>query len=220
MGETFRLQAADGHEFDAYRAEPAGRARGGIVVVQEIFGVTDHIQRVADGFAAEGYLAIAPALFDRVAPGIRLDYGAVEQGRDTMMKLDQDQSVLDMQAAVKAAASAGKVAVVGYCWGGAMADLAACRLPIAAAVSYYGGRLASWLDLKPGCPVIYHFGEKDPLIPADLVAQIRAGRPDGIIHLYPDAGHGFNCDERPDFEPASAALALERSLEFLAEHLS
>ncbi len=219
MGSDIQLTAADGHQLEAYRADPPGEARGGLVVIQEIFGVTDHIQRVADGYAAEGYRVIAPAMFDRIEPGIRLDYSDVEQGRDSMLQLDQDEAVLDMDAAVAALQDSGKVAVVGYCWGGAMADLAACELDIAAAVSYYGGRITSWLDLEPGCPVMYHFGAQDPLIPPEVVAQIREARPEGEFHVYSEAGHGFNCDERPDFKPESAALALERSLAFFAQHL-
>ena len=214
MGSMIRLTASDGHQFEAYRADPDGEVRGGLVVIQEIFGVTDHIQRVTDGFAAEGFVAIAPAMFDRLEPGIRLDYSEIEKGRDTMLQLDQDHAVLDMQAAVDALGTEHKV-VIGYCWGGAMADLAACELDIDAAVSYYGGRITSWLDQKPGCPVIYHFGATDPMIPPEVVEQIRGARPDGEFHVYEQAGHGFNCDERPDFHPESAALALERSLNFL-----
>jgi len=219
MGEELRLTTADGHVLGAYQARPAGKPRGGLLVLQEVFGVTDHIKRVTDGFAEQGYLAIAPALFDRVEPGITLPYTEVELGRDTMLQLDLEASVQDMAAAAAALEGAGKLAAVGYCWGGAMADLAACRLNLDAAVSYYGGRITSWLKLKPTCPVMYHFGGQDPLIPADVVDQIRAGRPDGTFHIYPNAGHGFNCDERADFAPESAAAALERTLAFLDEHL-
>ena len=218
MGSTIRLTASDGHQLEAYRADPDGAVRGGVVVIQEVFGLTDHIQRVTDGFAAEGFVAIAPAMFDRVEPGLQLDYSDVETGRETMLQLDQDQAVLDMQAALDALGTERR-AVVGYCWGGAMADLAACELEIDAAVSYYGGRITSWLDSQPGCPVIYHFGAKDPLIPPEVVEQIRGARPEGEFHVYEEAGHGFNCDERPDFHPESAALALERSLAFLSRHL-
>ncbi|RMF97325.1 MAG: dienelactone hydrolase family protein [Gammaproteobacteria bacterium] len=219
MGELIRLRAADGHELDAWRAEPAGEPRAGLVVIQEVFGLTEHIRRVSDDFAARGYFVIAPAMFDRVAPGIVLDYGEVERGRDIMLSLDREQCVLDMDAAVQAAAPAGKVGAVGYCWGGAMADLAACRLDIAAAVSYYGRANVDWLDLKPRCPVLYHFGEADPLIPPELVEQIRAARPGCECYVYPGAGHGFNCDEREDYDPDAAALALERTLDFFARYL-
>jgi carboxymethylenebutenolidase len=219
MGEELRLTTADGHVLGAYQASPVGKPRGGLLVLQEVFGVTEHIKRVTDGFAEQGYLAIAPALFDRVKPGITLPYTEVERGRDIMLQLDLDASVQDIAAAAAALEGAGKLAAVGYCWGGAMADLAACRLKLDAAVSYYGGRISSWLELKPTCPVMYHFGGQDPLIPADLVDQIRAGRPDGVFHIYPNAGHGFNCDERADFAPESAAAALQRTLAFLDENL-
>ena len=214
MGDTIRLTAADGHEQEAWQAIPAGRPKAGLVVIQEIFGVTDHIRRVTDGFADDGYLAIAPALFDRIEPGLRLDYSEVERGRDTMMKLDLDKTIEDIAAAADAVRNGGKVGAVGYCWGGAMADLAACRLDIDAAVAYYGRMIVNWLDEKPRCPVMYHYGGKDPLIPPEMVEQIRAARPDGEFFVYPEAGHGFNCDERADFDPDSAALARQRTLEF------
>ncbi|MDJ0926366.1 MAG: dienelactone hydrolase family protein, partial [Gammaproteobacteria bacterium] len=203
-----------GHQLEAYRSTPAGTPRAGLVVIQEVFGLTDHIRAVTDDFAARGFLAVAPGLFDRVEPGIRLPYTEVEQGRDTMMKLDLEQSTLDLGAAVAAASSAGKVGAVGYCWGGAMADLAACKLDVAAAVAYYGRANVNWLDLKPRCPVMYHFGGRDPIIPPELVQQIRDGRPDGEFFIYPDASHGFNCNDRADYHLESAELALERSLEF------
>lgn len=219
MGELIELRAADGHELAAWRAAPDGEPRAGLVVIQEVFGLTEHIRRVSDDFAARGYFVIAPAMFDRVAPGIVLDYGEVERGRDIMLSLDREQCVLDMGAAVEAAADAGKVGAVGYCWGGAMADLAACRLDIAAAVSYYGRANVDWLDLKPRCPVLYHFGGADPLIPPELVERIRGARPGCECYVYPGAGHGFNCDERDDYDPAAAALALERTLDFFARYL-
>lgn len=216
MGDNIQLTAADGHQLQAYKAVPEGTPRGGLVVIQEVFGLTDHIKRVTDNFAGAGYQAVAPALFDRVSPDITLPYTEVEQGRDVMLQLDLDESVQDIEAAVSAAGTDGKVAAVGYCWGGAMADLAACRLPLSGAVAYYGGRLTGWLELKPRCPVLYHFGGNDPLIPMATLQQIRAGRPDGIMYLYPEAGHGFNCDDREDFHADSAGQALNRTLTFLA----
>ena len=220
MGEMIRLTADDGHQLDAYQAAPDGAPKAGMLILQEIFGVTDHIKRVTDGYAAHGYLALAPALFDRVAPNIALDYADIEQGRDTMLKLEPDNAVKDMAAAVEHLESAGAVAAVGYCWGGAMAYLAACRLPVQAAVSYYGGQIARFLEETPTCPVMYHFGADDAHIPMSVVDDIKAARPEGVFHVYEGAGHGFNCDDRPDYRPDSAALALERSLEFLARHLS
>ena len=136
-----------------------------------------------------------------------------------MMSLDRANTIRDMNAAVAAARAAGKVGAIGYCWGGALADLAACECRVDAAVSYYGRHTATWLDLKPKCPVMYHFGKLDPFIPAETVAAIRAGRPEGIFHVYDDAGHGFNCDERHEYHAESARLALERSLGFLRRHV-
>ncbi|MCC5794720.1 MAG: dienelactone hydrolase family protein [Chromatiales bacterium] len=219
MGHDIRLKAGDGHEFDAWLAEPATRPLGGIVVLQEVFGLTEHIRAVTGRFAASGFLAIAPALFDRAQPGIQLAYEDVARGREIMLGLDIDQVITDVAAAVDHVTWAGKVAAVGYCWGGSIADLAACRLPLAAAVSYYGRMTTNWLDEQPQCPAQYHFGGRDPLIPPELVEQIRAGRPDGEFHLYPDAGHGFSCDERSDWHPECAALAAERTASFLQLHL-
>jgi carboxymethylenebutenolidase len=219
VGELMQLLTGDEHNMGAYLAEPEGKPHAGLVVLQEIFGVTDHIRRVVDGFAAEGFLTIAPSLFDRVRPGVVLDYTDVEQGRALMQELDLDAAVTDIDTAVDAVRRAGKVGAVGYCWGGAMADLAACRSGVDAAVAYYGRMIVEWLDSKPACPVMYHFGNEDPLIPPDTIEQIRGARPEGIFYRYAGAGHGFNCDERADFHPESAALALERTLTFLRENL-
>ncbi len=220
MGEMISLTSADGHEFDAYRAIPEVAALGGVVVLQEIFGITAHIRSVVDQYASHGYLTIAPSLFDRIRPGIVLDYADIEQAREIMMTLDRDKAVLDIAAAAAEARTAGKVAAIGYCWGGAMADLAACRAGVDAAVSYYGRATVEWLDEKPQCPVMYHYGAQDPLIPHELVEQISAGRPGHESFVYANAGHGFNCDERDDFRPDSAALALDRTLSFLSKHLA
>jgi carboxymethylenebutenolidase len=219
MAETIRLRATDGHELDGWLARPAGTPRGGLVVLQEIFGVNGHIRRVTESFAAEGYLALAPALFDRVRRGAELGYDDLATGRELMGALARPDLVRDMGAAVAALAGAGRVGAIGYCWGGALADLAACECPIQAAVSYYGRHTATWLELQPKCPVLYHFGKLDPLIPPETVAAIRAGRPDGIFHVYEEAGHGFNCEERHEFHAPSAALALERTLAFLRRHV-
>jgi len=218
MGETVQLTAGDGHHFTAYRARPKAQPRGGIVILQEIFGVTRHIRDVVDQYAGHGYLSIAPAMFDRVEPGIELAYTEFPKGRDYAAALKLEQTLLDLHAAVQSAAEAGRTGVVGYCWGGTIAYLAACECPVAAAVSYYGGRITQYLDRKPRCPVMYHFGEHDKGIPLSTVAQVRAGHREGIFHTYP-AGHGFNCTERADYHPESARLALERTLKFLAEHV-
>ena len=220
MGDTIRLTATDGHEFSAYRATPAETPTGGVVIVQEIFGITPHIRRVTDQYAKHGFLALAPSLFDRVQSDVVLDYVDIEQAREIMMSLNRDQAIADLTAAADAARSAGKVAAVGYCWGGAMADLAACRSGIDAAVSYYGRMTVEWLDEQPQCPVMYHYGADDPLIPPELVEQISAGRKKHRSFIYENAGHGFNCDDRDDFRADSAALALERTLGFLRENLA
>ena len=214
MGHDVDLTAADGHRLAAYLSEPAGKPRGGIVVIQEIFGVTRHIRAVADEYAAAGFLAVAPAMFDRVERNVDVPYTDVQKGVGYAQALKTDQALLDVQAAVDRAGAAGKVGVVGYCWGGTIAYLAAARLKIDAAVAYYGGGIHNHTAEKPRVPVLFHFGEKDAHIPRATVEQIRAAYPEGTYHLYP-ADHGFNCTDRASFEPTSAKLALQRSVEFL-----
>jgi carboxymethylenebutenolidase len=186
MQET--LQAADGHRLAAYRAVPAGKPRGALVVVQEIFGVNSHIRAVADGYAADGWLAIAPAMFDRVERGIELGYtpADIERGRELKGGCSNDHALLDIAAAVDTVRSAGKVAVIGYCWGGTLAWLAACRQPgLSAAVSYYGGGIGELIDLTPRCPVLAHFGERDASIPLTVPEALRKAHPEVEIHIYP-----------------------------------
>lgn len=221
MSQTIKLTASDGATIDAYRADPAGKPKGGIVVLQEIFGVNPHIRRVADGFAAEGYLAIAPALFDRAKPGTELGYTPddIPVGRDLVAAVGHERTMLDVAAAVKAAAEGGKVGVVGYCWGGSLAYAAACSIPgVAAAVGYYGGNIAKSLDSAPQVPLMLHFGEHDDHIPMSDVEAIRAALPGVPVFTY-DAGHGFNCDARGSYSKPSAAEALERTLAFFAQHV-
>lgn len=218
MGNTIELEAADGHRLAAYLQEPQGKPRGGIVVLQEIFGVTRHIRAVADQYAAAGFLAIAPALFDRVERHADVPYTDVAKGLGTMQQLNDDLVMQDVRAAIDRVAPAGKVGVVGYCWGGTMAYLAAARLPLAAAVSYYGGGTTRHLAEKPRCPIMFHHGELDAHISASQVDEVKAANPAGMFHLY-KADHGFNCTDRASYEPASARLALQRSLEFFHRHL-
>jgi carboxymethylenebutenolidase len=220
MGTMIKLQANDGHELDAYLAEPKGEAKGGIVVVQEIFGVTNHIKRVADQFAQHGYRVIGPAMFDRVERNVTLAYSEIEKGREYMRKLVWPQTLADVAAAVREARGAGSVAVVGYCWGGTVAHVAASELDIDAAISYYGGAVAKMLDKKPRCPIMYHFGDKDASIPSSDIELIKKAAPKNAVHVYAGAGHGFNCDERSSYSAKDAQLALERSLEFLHEHIA
>lgn len=221
MSETTKLTAADGNELDAYVVRPDGTPKGGLVVCQEIFGVNHHIRAVAERFAAAGFFAVAPALFDRVKPGVELDYTAdgVAEGRALRTALAWDDVTADVGAAVAAARVAGKVGVVGYCWGGSLAWLAACRLDIAAAVGYYGGQIHEHRAETPRAPVMLHFGERDELIPPEHIAEIGRQHPAVRIFTYP-AGHGFNCDARADFDADSAALAGERTLAFLDQHLA
>jgi carboxymethylenebutenolidase len=218
LGKHFSLVSSDSFKLGAYRADPSGAAKGGIVVIQEIFGVTRHIRAVADQYAAAGFLAVAPALFDRVERNVDVPYTDMAKGFGYMQALNNDQVMLDVQAGIARVRAAGKVAVVGFCWGGTVAYLAAARLNIDAAVAYYGGGINRYTAEKPQVPVMFHFGEKDAHIPQSAVGEIKAAYPQGIYHLYP-ADHGFNCTDRASFEPASAKLALERSLEFLHRYI-
>lgn len=221
MGEIIRVSASDGHALDAYKAEPQQEPKGGVVVVQEIFGVNGHIRDVCDRFAAEGYVAVAPALFDRVHPHVELDYdeAGIAEGRELATAVGWDDPVADIRAAAEALRPDGRVGVVGYCWGGSWAWMAACRLHIAAAACYYGRHIVEHLDERPRCPVILHFGADDPTIPADVVARIRAAVPELPVHVYAGAGHGFNCDRRKDYRPDASRMALERTLALFARHL-
>jgi carboxymethylenebutenolidase len=222
MGQMITLKAEDGHSFGGYRAAPAGKPKAGIVVIQEIFGVNHHIKNVTDGFAADGYVALAPAIFDRAEPGFETGYqpADIERGRAVRGKIDIGDMVKDVRAAVGALKAEGlKVGVVGYCLGGTLAWLAATRIDgLSCAVSYYGGGVAETASEAPRCPVVFHFGETDQSIPPDHHAKIRAAHPTLPMHLYP-AGHGFSCDERGSFHPPSATLARTRTIEFLAKHL-
>jgi carboxymethylenebutenolidase len=221
MADTLTLTAEDGHKFAAYLAQPEGRPKGGVVVIQEIFGVNSHIRAVADDYAEQGYLAIAPALFDRVKPGIELGYSEddITEGREIRGRVSNEDALLDIRAAAETVKSAGRIAAVGYCWGGTLAWLTATRLDgFAAVASYYGGGIGSFAAEQPHCPVILHFGENDHAIPMTEVDAVRKAHPELAVHVYP-AGHGFNCDHRGSFEPKSAEIARERTLAFFAKSL-
>ncbi|HET9032350.1 MAG TPA: dienelactone hydrolase family protein [Dokdonella sp.] len=220
MGETLRLNSSGMQCVGAYRADPEGQPIGGIVVIQEIFGVNAHIRAVVDGFAEAGYAAIAPAFFDHVENDVELDYDAagIARGRSLVAELDIDQVMAAVGSAADSIQSAGRIGVVGYCWGGTIAMLSASRLGLPA-VSYYGARNVAWLHETFTAPLQFHFGEKDRSIPPEAIERHRQCLPDAEIYLYP-AGHGFNCDLRKDFAPQSAALARERTLAFFEQNLA
>lgn len=220
MGEFTTIMARDGHEFQAYLSPPPGKPHGAIVVIQEIFGVNSHIRAVTDGFAKEGYTAIAPAMFDRIRRGIELGYSEddVTLGVGYRQQLKIEETLKDLGAAVAVVKHSGRVGTVGYCWGGAMSYVAATELPIAAAVVYYG-RASNFLERKPKCPVMYHFGTQDKSIPMSDVDKIKAADLKGTFYEY-EAGHGFSCDQRSSFSPEAAALARARTLEFFGRRLA
>jgi carboxymethylenebutenolidase len=221
MTGMIELVASDGFKLSAYRADPDGAPRGGLVVVQEIFGVNSHIKSVCDGYAADGYLAIAPALFDRYERDVDLGYTPddIAKGRVLKGKAVNDVALRDVAAARDAATEAGKVGVVGYCWGGLITWLAASRLPgVACAVPYYGGGMPDAIGETPRCPVMAHFGEWDQVIPVAAVDKLKAAHPDIEVFIYA-ADHGFNCDQRASYDPISAKLARERTLEFLRDNI-
>ena len=221
MGKMIELTASDGHKLTAYRADPSGKPRGGIVVIQEIFGVNSHIKQVADGYAADGYVAIAPSMFDRVQKNVDLGYTPddIAKGREIRGKVTNDMAVKDAEAAVKAASSAGKVGIVGYCWGGLVAWLAAAKVPgLSAAVPYYGGGILDNADLKPKVPLMGHFGEKDQHIPVEGVKKLAEKHKEHQIFIYA-ADHGFNCDQRGSYNAPAAKQARERTLAFFRKHV-
>ena len=218
------LTAADGFEFSAYQRMPEGAPRGAAVVIQEIFGVNAHIRNVVDGYADAGYAAIAPALFDRLERNVQLGY-AEEEDWNKGMKLafeqfDRAAGIRDMQAAVDAVGQYGKVGLVGYCFGGLMAWIAAEAVSgLSAVSSYYGGMIGQESHREPACPVILHFGEKDAHIPPEEIELVRQANPQVEINLY-DADHGFNCDHRDSYDAKASAAAGARTLEFFGAELA
>ncbi len=214
MGKFVQLKAVDGHEFDAYVAEPAGAPRGLIVVVPEIFGVNSHIKSVADGYAADGYLAVAGSYFDRAQRQFEVGYSQADiaAGIEIMKKISFDDVMLDVAAVLVYGKSAGKAGVVGYCWGGVVTFLAAARVPgFSAASSYYGGALPNFMSETLHCPVEFHFAEMDKSITLEQAKAVAAAYPAAGAFYYP-ADHGFNCDQRGSYDAASAKLARERTL--------
>ena len=221
MGETVKLKANDDHELDAYLSHPAGKPIAGLVVLQEAFGVNRHIRSVADGYAKDGFLVIAPALFDRIERGVELGYEGDEMQRGIALARQSNpaDTVKDIAAALQYVRekSGLKAGVIGYCHGGTMAWLAATRLDPAAVVGYYGGQIARFATETPLAPVMLHFGRLDQHIPKQDIDRVHAAHPEVSIFWY-DAGHGFNCNDRASYNADAAKLARERSLEFLKKH--
>ncbi len=222
MVDWIKLRASDGHTLAAYHAMPSGETAARLVVIQEVFGVNAHIRSVCDGFAARGYEAVAPALFDRIRPGVELGYDedGISEGRALVGELGWDHPVVDVSAAVERLRPQGPVGVIGYCWGGTIAWLSASRLDVDCAAAYYGRQIAEFPEDHPRCPTIAHFGADDALIPPATVEQVRAANPDVPVYLYPGAGHGFNCDVRADYRADAAAAALERTLTLFDKSLA
>jgi carboxymethylenebutenolidase len=223
MGEMVQLRAKDGHELDAYVVQPGVPAKGGLVIVQEIHGVNAHIRAVADRYADDGFVVVAPALFDRIERGVELRGSGEDMQRamDLLKSFDIEKGVDDVAAAVQCERCFGnvkKIGVVGYCLGGTLAWLSAARLPIHAAVGYYGGRIAQYLGERPKVPVMLHFGEQDQHIPQSEIDAIAKAYPEVSIYTYP-AGHGFNRDGSAGYSASCATRARARTLEFLREHL-
>ena len=229
MGQFTNLTAADGFQFSAYVAKPEGTPRAAIVVLQEIFGVNSHIRSVADRFAAEGYLAVAPATFDRIKTGVELGYTEADMGAGMALKtaveaLPEPGVLQDIQAAIDHAAQwgGGKVGIIGFCCAGLLTWRSACQITgLSAALPYYGGGMTNKTEVahQPQCPVMAHFGDRDPWIPLEGIEAFKQAHPEVTVHVY-SADHGFNCDQRGSYDEAAAKLARARSLAFLAEHLA
>ena len=226
MGQLINLTAADGFTFPAYVAQPTGQPKGGLVVLQEIFGVNAHIRAVADGYAADGYFVVAPSTFHRVKTGVELGYAEADMQAGMALKaaveaLPAAGVMPDIQAAIDHAAQGGKVGILGYCWGGLLTWRSASVLSgLSAAVPYYGGGMTSDAEAarQPRVPVMAHFGEQDHWIPLDSVRAFQKAQPGVTVHIYA-ANHGFNCDHRGAWNAEAAQLARERTLAFLAQHL-
>jgi len=224
MSETIKLKSADGHELAAYVARPAGEPIAGLVVIQEIFGVNRHIRSVADSYAKDGFLTVAPALFDRVERGVELSYDGhdSQKGVAILQKLDNTKALEDVDAALQYVRqqTGKKSGVIGYCLGGLLAWLSATRPHPDAAVGYYAGRIGNFARENPRAPVQLHFGKLDTHIPAEQVDQVRDAHPEVEIHWYENAGHGFSCDMRASYNPEASAQARTRALAFLKKHLT
>ena len=229
MGEFMQVTAQDGHELSAYVSRPPGSPVGAIVVLQEIFGINAHIRSVADGFAKEGYVAIAPALFDRIERGVELKYEGTDMQKaiGLLQKLSPDTALLDVAAAFARLEEQGlkSIAVVGFCYGGLLTWLTATRgeayaIKPACCVAYYAGGIGSVAKEEPSCPVLLHFGANDSHIGPEQIEAVREAHPEVDIRIYEGAQHGFNCDARAAFHPEQARIARERTLSFLKTHMT
>lgn len=228
MSEWVKLQASDGHELSGYLARPEGETIGALVVVQEIFGVNQYVRKVADRYARDGFVALAPALFDRIEKGVELGYEGEDMKRavEFYQKLKPETALLDVAAAFHHLEPEGKgIGVIGYCYGGFMSWLSATRgetlkMQPDCCVGYYAGGIGSVAKEEPSCPVMLHFGAEDSHIGQDQVEAVRQAHPEVEIFVYEGAGHGFACDARSSYNPEAAKLARERSLEFLKKHIA
>jgi carboxymethylenebutenolidase len=224
MGKTLKLKASDGFEFSAYRADPAGKPKGGMIIIQEIFGVNEHIRDVCDRYAKLGYLCVAPAMQDRAQPGFECGYTPpeIEKARGIRGQVKNEDSLKDLKATFDylKKESGSKVGVMGYCWGGSLTWLAATEIDgLAVGISYYGGEVPAHADRKAKCPVMFHFGEKDASIPLDKVEMVKQKQPDHPLYVYEGAGHGFTCDARGSYHPASSDLAHTRTMEYITKYV-
>ncbi len=222
MGKQFKLTTTDKHSLGAYRADPTGKPKGGLVVVQEIFGVNHHVRAVCDRLAALGYVAVAPAVFDRFVRDFECGYtpDEIAHARSYLGNLNFEHMMHDIAAAKDDMKGVGPLGVIGFCMGGTAAFLAACRIPgLSAAVAYYGGMIGKFADEKPKCPLQMHFGEKDEGIPMSTVDEIKKKQPQAETYVYPGAAHGFYCDERASYNKAAADLAWSRTQEFLGKYM-
>jgi carboxymethylenebutenolidase len=223
MAERTQITAVDGFTLGAWQAVPTGAPKGAVVVIQEIFGVNGHIREVVDGYAADGYFAIAPQIFDRVERDVELGYAGEDMQRGIALafqQLDHARTLLDLQATIERASIHGRVGVVGYCFGGLLTWRSACELSgVSAASAYYGGGIAGETQRQPRCPVMMHFGDRDAHIPLSDVDKVKAAHPEVQVFVYA-ADHGFNCNHRASYDATAAALAKSRTLDFFATHLA
>ena len=215
-GKMEKMKMSDGAQVGVYRVQPSGARRGGLVLIQEIFGVTEHIMELCDGYAADGYEVLGPALYDREHPNFQATYSPEDIQLGIKLARAEhpfDLSIKDAQTCIDDLKQRGHVFITGYCYGGSVTWAAAGRCTgLSAASSYYGGNIGTMIDLNPKCPTICHFGEKDHGIPMEVVHKVEAAHPDVKVYVYP-AGHGFNSDRRTDYDEASAKLAKQRTVE-------